>query len=97
VQSELSYLDGKGAKVAVILDIFREFQETTSYLNHFAREETVLAGLRFKKKCSYWYGKVGAARTLVSIDGALFAASGRGLNMRWSLGICGRNLILRLL
>jgi hypothetical protein len=34
-------------KVAVFLDSFRQFQETTSDLNHFAREEIVLAGLRF--------------------------------------------------
>jgi hypothetical protein len=33
-------------KEAVLLDFSREFQETTSNLNHFAREETVLAGLR---------------------------------------------------
>jgi hypothetical protein len=34
-------------KVALLLDSSRQFQETTSDLNHFAREETVLAGLRF--------------------------------------------------
>jgi hypothetical protein len=34
-------------KVALLLDSSRQFQETTSDLNHFACEETVLAGLRF--------------------------------------------------
>jgi hypothetical protein len=34
-------------KVAVLLDSSREFRVSTLDLNHFVREETVLAGLRF--------------------------------------------------
>jgi hypothetical protein len=34
-------------KVAILLDFSCEFRVSTSDLNHFAREETVLAGLRF--------------------------------------------------
>jgi hypothetical protein len=34
-------------KVAILLDSSREFRVSTSDLNHFAREETVLAGFRF--------------------------------------------------
>jgi hypothetical protein len=86
------------AKVAVILDFSREFQETTSDLNHFAREETVLAGLRFKMQFA---GAVhrprrGAARSSRLMEGLSSFRRVNVLNLR-SLGIRGRNLILRLL
>jgi hypothetical protein len=42
------FLVPSSSKVAILLDSSRQFQDTTSDLNHFAREETVLAGLRLR-------------------------------------------------
>jgi hypothetical protein len=55
-------------KVAVLIDSSREFRVSTSDLNHFAREETVLAGLRFKN--------IGI-HALVSVDGGMELLSTR--------------------
>jgi hypothetical protein len=43
----VEHIDSEVGKGAVLLDSSREFRVSTSDLNNFAREETVLAALRF--------------------------------------------------
>jgi hypothetical protein len=43
----MSFENNYRVKVAVLFDFSRQFRVSSSDLNHFAHEETVLVGLRF--------------------------------------------------